>query len=128
MERELGQHAEDRLPGWTALDDLRGSEREPRLRGDHRAAECLLASGELFVYHPSDDVLTVHRERLTAGSACTPAQATAGWREKDFICMPSCGGAGGTACFQTKSCTTGTDVVGQPGFPGTSFDCASCCQ
>jgi hypothetical protein len=88
----------------------------------------LLASGELFVYHPSDDVLTVHRERLTAGSACTPAQALAGWREKDFICMPSCGGAGGTACFQTKSCATGTAVVGQPGFPGTSFDCASCCQ
>ena len=54
----------------------------------------LLSSGELFVYHPSDDVLTVHRERLTVGSACTPAQASAGWREKDFICMPSCGGRG----------------------------------
>ena len=88
----------------------------------------LRTTGELFVYHPSDDVLTIHREPLTAGSACTPAQALAGWREKDFICMPSCGGAGGTACFQTKSCTAGTDVAGQPGFPGTSFDCASCCE
>jgi hypothetical protein len=88
----------------------------------------LRANGDMFVYHTSDNTRTVERERLALTSLCTANETAHGWHDKNFVCMPSCAGAGGTQCYQTKSCTTGVEVQGVAGFPGTSYDCASCCH
>jgi hypothetical protein len=89
----------------------------------------LRANGDFFVYHTSDDVLTVERDTLAFGSACSAAMTPPNFREKNFLCMPSCGGVGGTLCYQTKDCTTGTKVdTGIAAFPGMTNDCVSCCK
>jgi hypothetical protein len=78
-------------------------------------------SGSVFVYYTRDDAAVVLRDRLVAGSACTASQTAPNWREKNHQCLPSCGGLGGTSCFQTKDCSQGSRV-------GASWDCASCCR
>ncbi len=89
----------------------------------------LRQNGEFFVYHTSDDVRTVERDTLAFGSACGAGKNPPDWREKNFVCMPSCGGVGGAACYQTKDCTTGTEVdTGIATFPGMTNDCVSCCH
>lgn len=81
-----------------------------------------LPTGEVFIYHTSDDASHVVRRVLARGSACGPDMPPPHWREKNDQCMPSCGGLGGTACYQTKDCQGGLTRAGQ------SWDCASCCK
>ncbi|MEO8874868.1 MAG: hypothetical protein ABI461_04705 [Polyangiaceae bacterium] len=89
----------------------------------------LRQNGDFFVYHTSDDVSTVERDGLALGSACATGKNAPDWREKNFVCMPSCGGVGGTLCYETKDCTTGTKVnTGITAFPGMTNECVSCCQ
>lgn len=78
-------------------------------------------TGEIFVYYTSDNTGLVLRDKLSFGSACSYWQTYPNWKEKNHICMPSCGGIGGTACYQTKDCQSGTKV-------GISWDCVSCCR
>ena len=86
-------------------------------------------NGDFFVYHTSDDTSTVERDTLALGSACGAGKNPPDWREKNFLCMPSCGGVGGTLCYQTKDCTTGAKVnTGIASFPGMTNECVSCCK
>lgn len=97
--------------------------------GDDMPQPLLRQNGDFFVYHTSDDVSTVERDTLAFGSACGAGKKAPDWREKNFVCMPSCGGVGGTACYQTKDCTSGTEVnTGIATFPGMTNECVSCCH
>ncbi|HEX7664189.1 MAG TPA: hypothetical protein VF407_06760, partial [Polyangiaceae bacterium] len=89
----------------------------------------LRQNGDFFVYHTSDDTSTVERDTLAFGSACGTGKNPPDWREKNFVCMPSFGGVGGTACYETKDCTTGAKVdTGIAKFPGMTNECVSCCH
>ncbi|MEO8798656.1 MAG: hypothetical protein ABI551_12285 [Polyangiaceae bacterium] len=97
--------------------------------GDDMPQPLLRQNGDFFVYHTSDNVSTVERDTLAFGSACGAGKNPPDWREKNFVCMPSCGGVGGTACYQTKDCTTGAEVnTGIATFPGMTNECVSCCH
>ena len=82
-----------------------------------------LIGGKLFVYHTNDATTDVIRETLvTPGTVCNASQSYPNWREKNQVCMPSCGVMGGTGCYKTKDCPNGTTKLGM------SWDCASCCR
>ncbi|HYD79603.1 MAG TPA: hypothetical protein VEC06_07330 [Paucimonas sp.] len=81
------------------------------------------STGKTHVFYSSNDTHTLKMDYLVDGNACGQSMQYPNWKETNHQCMPSCGAMGGTLCYSTKTCGSGTQTR-----LGMSHDCGSCCK
>lgn len=78
-------------------------------------------TGNTHVFYTSNDTNYLIKDILVDGNACGSSMQYPNWKEINHQCTASCGNMGGTLCYQTKSCGSGSRL-------GMSYDCGSCCR
>lgn len=79
------------------------------------------STGKTHVFYTSNDRNVLHKDILIDGPACGQNQTFPNWNGFNHQCTSSCGVMGGTLCYETKSCGSGSRL-------GMSHDCGSCCR